>query len=86
MCIRDRLIHQPSYSMLNRWVEEGLLDTLDETGVGCIAFSPLAQGMLTSKYLGGIPENSRAAPVSYTHLDVYKRQVGTSASRPTRSG
>jgi L-glyceraldehyde 3-phosphate reductase len=47
--------------MLNRWVEEGLLDTLDETGVGCIAFSPLAQGMLTSKYLNGIPDDSRAA-------------------------
>jgi L-glyceraldehyde 3-phosphate reductase len=55
------LIHQPSYSMLNRWVEEGLLDALDETGVGCIAFSPLAQGMLTDKYLAGIPEGSRAA-------------------------
>ncbi len=55
------LIHQPSYSMLNRWVEEGLLDTLDQTGVGCIAFSPLAQGMLTDKYLGGIPADSRAA-------------------------
>jgi L-glyceraldehyde 3-phosphate reductase len=55
------LIHQPSYSMLNRWVEEGLLDVLDETGVGCIAFSPLAQGMLTDKYLAGIPEGSRAA-------------------------
>ena len=55
------LIHQPSYSMLNRWVEDGLLDTLGELGVGCIAFSPLAQGMLTSRYLGGIPENSRAA-------------------------
>lgn len=55
------LIHQPSYSMLNRWVEEGLLDTLDELGVGCIAFSPLAQGMLTDKYLQGIPQGSRAA-------------------------
>jgi L-glyceraldehyde 3-phosphate reductase len=55
------LIHQPSYSMLNRWVEGGLLDTLGERGVGCIAFSPLAQGMLTNKYLGGIPEGSRAA-------------------------
>ena len=55
------LIHQPSYSMLNRWVEEDLLDTLGETGVGCIAFSPLAQGMLTSKYLKGIPEGSRAS-------------------------
>jgi L-glyceraldehyde 3-phosphate reductase len=54
------LIHQPSYSMLNRWIEKGLLDTLDELGVGCIAFSPLAQGLLTNKYLNGIPENSRA--------------------------
>ncbi|MFW5812012.1 MAG: L-glyceraldehyde 3-phosphate reductase, partial [Alkalispirochaetaceae bacterium] len=53
-------IHQPSYSMLNRWVEDGLLSTLADEGVGCIAFSPLAQGMLTSKYLGGIPEESRA--------------------------
>ena len=55
------LIHQPSYSMLNRWIEEDLLDVLGDTGVGCIAFSPLAQGMLTNKYLGGIPEGSRAA-------------------------
>ena len=53
------LIHQPSYSMLNRWVEDGLLDTLEELGIGCIAFSPLAQGMLTDKYLKGIPEGSR---------------------------
>jgi L-glyceraldehyde 3-phosphate reductase len=55
------LIHQPSYSMLNRWVEDGLLDVLEREGVGCIAFSPLAQGMLTAKYLDGIPEGSRAA-------------------------
>ncbi len=55
------LIHQPSYSMLNRWIEEDLLDALGETGVGCIAFSPLAQGMLTGKYLDGIPADSRAA-------------------------
>lgn len=55
------LIHQPSYSMLNRWVEQDLLDVLGETGVGCIAFSPLAQGMLTSKYLKGVPEGSRAS-------------------------
>ncbi len=56
------LIHQPSYSMLNRWVEEdGLLDVLAEEGVGCIAFSPLAQGMLTDRYLNGIPEGSRAS-------------------------
>ena len=53
------LIHQPSYSMLNRWVEEGLLETLEELGVGCIAFSPMAQGLLTSKYLNGVPKNSR---------------------------
>ena len=53
------LIHQPSYSMLNRWIEEGLLDTLVEEGMGCIAFSPLAQGVLTDKYLKGIPEDSR---------------------------
>jgi L-glyceraldehyde 3-phosphate reductase len=55
------LIHQPSYSMLNRWVEEGLLDVLGDEGIGCIAFSPLAQGMLTDRYLDGIPEGSRAA-------------------------
>ncbi|CTQ55474.1 L-glyceraldehyde 3-phosphate reductase [Roseibium album] len=55
------LIHQPSYSMINRWVEEdGLLDTLDDLGIGSIAFTPLAQGMLTNKYLKGIPEGSRA--------------------------
>jgi L-glyceraldehyde 3-phosphate reductase len=55
------LIHQPSYSMLNRWIEERLLDTLAELGMGCIAFSPLAQGMLTAKYLKGVPEGARAA-------------------------
>jgi L-glyceraldehyde 3-phosphate reductase len=54
------LIHQPSYSMLNRWIEKGLLATLDEIGAGCIAFSPLAQGLLTSKYLKGVPKDSRA--------------------------
>jgi L-glyceraldehyde 3-phosphate reductase len=55
------LIHQPSYSLLNRWIEDGLLDTLGELGVGCIVFSPLAQGMLTDRYLNGIPPDSRAA-------------------------
>ncbi len=55
------LIHQPSYSMLNRWIEEDLLDVLGEEGVGCIGFSPLAQGMLTAKYLDGVPEGSRAS-------------------------
>jgi L-glyceraldehyde 3-phosphate reductase len=54
------LIHQPSYSMLNRWIEDGLLDVLEERGVGCIVFSPLAQGMLSDRYLNGIPEGSRA--------------------------
>lgn len=55
------LIHQPSYSMLNRWIEDGLQDVLDEAGVGSIAFCPLAQGLLTNRYLGGIPKDSRAA-------------------------
>ncbi|MCX5194678.1 L-glyceraldehyde 3-phosphate reductase [Streptomyces sp. NBC_00249] len=56
------LIHQPSYSMINRWTEEdGLLDTLEEAGMGCISFAPLAQGLLTGKYLQGIPEGSRAS-------------------------
>jgi L-glyceraldehyde 3-phosphate reductase len=55
------LIHQPSYSMLNRWIEHDLLDVLENEGIGCIAFSPLAQGMLTDRYLAGVPEDSRAA-------------------------
>src|SRR5580692_10307054 len=55
------LIHQPSYSMLNRWIEGGLLDVLGREGVGCIAFSPLAQGVLTGKYLNGVPAGSRAS-------------------------
>jgi L-glyceraldehyde 3-phosphate reductase len=55
------LIHQPSYSLLNRWIEGGLLDVLGSEGVGCIAFSPLAQGLLTDRYLNGIPEGSRAS-------------------------
>jgi L-glyceraldehyde 3-phosphate reductase len=55
------LIHQPRYSMLDRWVEDGLLDVLEEEGIGCICFSPLAQGLLTDKYLHGIPKDSRAA-------------------------
>jgi L-glyceraldehyde 3-phosphate reductase len=55
------VIHQPSYSMLNRWVENGLLDVLQQEGLGCIAFSPLAQGLLTAKYLKGVPDSSRAA-------------------------
>ncbi len=54
------LIHQPIYSMFNRWVEEGLLKTIEEERMGCICFSPLAQGLLTDRYLSGIPKNSRA--------------------------
>jgi L-glyceraldehyde 3-phosphate reductase len=64
------LIHQPSYSMLNRWIERDLLDVLEREGVGCIAFSPLAQGMLTSKYLDGIPEDSRAAEGRFLTTDM----------------
>jgi L-glyceraldehyde 3-phosphate reductase len=64
------LIHQPSYSMLNRWVEEDLLDVLGDEGVGCIAFSPLAQGMLTDKYLDGVPEGSRASKGSSLSSDM----------------
>jgi len=55
------LVHQPKYSMFERWVEGGLLDVLGARGIGCVAFSPLAQGLLTDRYLGGIPEGSRAA-------------------------
>jgi L-glyceraldehyde 3-phosphate reductase len=64
------LIHQPSYSMLNRWIEPELLDTLGELGTGCIAFSPLAQGMLTDRYLAGIPEGSRASRDSSLSADM----------------
>jgi L-glyceraldehyde 3-phosphate reductase len=69
------VIHQPSYSMLNRWVEDGLLDVLETEGLGCIAFSPLAQGLLTSKYLQGIPDSSRAA-----QDDSFRKAVLTAAN------
>jgi L-glyceraldehyde 3-phosphate reductase len=68
------LIHQPSYSMLNRWVEEDLLDVLGRAGVGCIAFSPLAQGMLTDRYLDGVPPDSRAAQNSSLSPDLLTEQ------------
>ena len=64
------LIHQPSYSMFNRWVEDDLLDTLDDIGVGCIAFSPLAQGLLTDRYLNGVPEGSRASQAGSMSRDM----------------
>jgi L-glyceraldehyde 3-phosphate reductase len=64
------VIHQPSYSMINRWIEPELLDVLEEEGAGCIVFSPLAQGMLTDKYLDGIPEGSRASRVATLSPDL----------------
>ena len=69
------VIHQPSYSMLNRWIEEELLDTLGELGIGCIVFSPLAQGMLTDKYLEGIPKGSRATQHSTLSPDLLTDEV-----------
>jgi len=69
------LIHQPSYSMLNRWIEDGLLDVLGEEGIGCIGFSPLAQGVLTDRYLSGIPEGSRASRSGSLHQDQLNEQT-----------
>jgi L-glyceraldehyde 3-phosphate reductase len=69
------LIHQPSYSMLNRWIEDALLDTLGELGIGCIVFSPLAQGMLTDKYLAGIPAGSRATRNSSLSPDLITEEA-----------
>lgn len=70
------LIHQARYSMFDRWVEDDLLDILDDNGVGCIAFSPLAQGMLTDKYLNGIPEGSRASKeMSYLERNQVESQL-----------
>ncbi|MEV6039037.1 L-glyceraldehyde 3-phosphate reductase [Nonomuraea sp. NPDC052116] len=63
------LIHQPSYSMINRWIEDGLLDAVEEAGMGCIVFSPLAQGLLTDRYLGGVPADSRAATSRFLSAD-----------------
>ena len=81
------LIHQPSYSMLNRWIEKGLLDELEEQGMGCIVFTALAQGLLTDRYLDGVPEDSRAARSDSTigedHLD--EATLRARARRSTRS-
>jgi L-glyceraldehyde 3-phosphate reductase len=87
------LIHQPSYSMLNRWIEDdGLLDTLEEVGAGCIAFSPLAQGLLTDRYLHGIPEESRVATGGAMSADMLTetnlakvRSLGAIADRRNQS-
>ncbi len=69
------LIHQPSYSMLNRWIERELLDTLEELGIGCIAFSPLAQGMLSDRYLNGVPADARAAKGGSLKADLIKPET-----------
>jgi L-glyceraldehyde 3-phosphate reductase len=68
------LIHQPSYSILNRWIEEALLDTVGELGIGCIAFSPLAQGLLTDRYLDSVPEGSRAAAGKSLDPDILSQE------------
>ena len=80
------LIHQPSYSLLNRWIEKDLLDELEEQGMGCIVFTPLAQGLLTDKYLDGVPDDSRAARAGSTlpRSTWTRRPCGTSAGS-TRS-
>src|SRR4051794_12939396 len=75
------LIHQPSYSMLNRWIEKGLLETLDEVGAGCIAFSPLAQGLLTGKYLNGIPKDSRATQENSSLLNQFLSEENINRAR-----
>ncbi|TDE34280.1 L-glyceraldehyde 3-phosphate reductase [Nonomuraea mesophila] len=69
------LIHQPSYSMINRWIEDGLLDTLEEAGMGCIVFSPLAQGVLTDRYLDGVPADSRAATSRFLPQERIDREL-----------
>src|ERR1044072_4089923 len=69
------LIHQPSFSLLNRWIEEDLLDAVEDEGVGVIAFSPLAQGMLTDRYLNGIPEDSRAAKGEFLTEDMITEEA-----------
>jgi L-glyceraldehyde 3-phosphate reductase len=68
------VIHQPSYSLLNRWVEHGLLDVLEQEGLGCIAFSPLAQGLLTTKYLAGVPASSRAVKNESFHQSMLSEE------------
>ena len=79
------LIHQPVYSMFNRWVENGLLDTLEDTGMGCIPFSPLAQGLLTNKYLRGIPEDSRAfKPTGFLKMEDVTDQKISKAGKLNR--
>ena len=76
------LIHQPSYSLFNRWIEPDLLDVLGEEGIGCIAFSPLAQGLLTDRYLGGVPEGSRASAEGSLAARDAERRKSRQGTRP----
>ncbi|GAA3703729.1 L-glyceraldehyde 3-phosphate reductase [Nonomuraea antimicrobica] len=79
------LIHQPSYSMINRWIEDGLLDTLEEAGMGCIVFSPLAQGLLTDRYLDGVPSDSRAATSRFLTADRIDRDLARDLNEIART-
>ena len=79
------LIHQPSYSMFNRWIEQGLLDVLEQEGVGAIVFSPLAQGMLTEKYLAGVPEDSRLTRGNYFSETMISEKTSRASGRCRRS-
>ncbi|MEV4477854.1 L-glyceraldehyde 3-phosphate reductase [Nonomuraea sp. NPDC049504] len=79
------LIHQPSYSMINRWIEDGLLDTLEESGMGCIVYSPLAQGLLTDRYLDGVPADSRAATSRFLSADRIDRDLARDLNEIART-
>ncbi|MEV4807449.1 L-glyceraldehyde 3-phosphate reductase [Nonomuraea sp. NPDC049421] len=79
------LIHQPSYSMINRWIEDGLLDTLEEAGMGCIVYSPLAQGLLTDRYLDGVPADSRAATSRFLSADRIDRDLARDLNEIART-
>ncbi|WP_219463801.1 L-glyceraldehyde 3-phosphate reductase [Nonomuraea rhizosphaerae] len=78
------LIHQPSYSMINRWIEDGLLDALEEAGMGCIVFSPLAQGLLTDRYLDGVPADSRVATSRFLNEDQIDRDLARDLNEVAR--
>ncbi|MEV4571028.1 L-glyceraldehyde 3-phosphate reductase [Nonomuraea sp. NPDC049419] len=79
------LIHQPSYSMINRWIEDGLLDALEEAGMGCIVYSPLAQGLLTDRYLDGVPADSRAATSRFLSADRIDRDLARDLNEIART-
>ncbi|GGO60357.1 L-glyceraldehyde 3-phosphate reductase [Nonomuraea cavernae] len=79
------LVHQPSYSMINRWIEGGLLDVLEEAGMGCVVYSPLAQGLLTDRYLDGVPADSRAATSRFLSADQIDRELARDLDEIARS-